>query len=240
MTDMKITGLKKRMKGSGAYIALAVCMIGIGACGWLTIGKNATDNTDNTVNNTVDPNNSSSFIADSTSSYYETVDVGKVITNSEEEKTDNSSNSSGDDTSSEPEQMAEYFVLPLTGEILKPYSLKELQYSATFNDWRLHNALDIAAENGAVIRAASDGTVADIYDDAQLGKVIKIEHPNDIVTVYCGIKTAYVKKGETVGINQDIGNLGEIPCESADKPHLHFAVIKNGVYTSPLEVLKME
>ena len=42
---MKITGLKHSLKGKGSYIALAICMIGIGACGWLTIGKNVDDHT---------------------------------------------------------------------------------------------------------------------------------------------------------------------------------------------------
>ena len=50
----------------------------------------------------------------------------------------------------------------------------------------------------------------------------------------------YVEKGDVVGVNQDIGVLGEIPSESADKSHLHFAVIKDGAYVSPLEIVNME
>ena len=89
--------------------------------------------------------------------------------------------------------------------------------------------------------------VSALYAAAQIedytlpdGKVIKIDHSNGIFTLYCGIKTAYVKKGDIVGINQDIGNLGEIPCESVEKSHLHFAAIKDGVYISPLELVKFE
>ncbi|MBQ5890569.1 MAG: hypothetical protein IIW73_06440, partial [Clostridia bacterium] len=69
---MKITGLKHSLKGKGSYIALAICMIGIGACGWLTIGKNVDDHT-------AKVDKTASFIKSDTTSYNDTVNVGKVI-----------------------------------------------------------------------------------------------------------------------------------------------------------------
>ncbi len=233
---MKITGLRNTLKGYGSYIALAICMIGIGACGWLAIGKNISGDS-------TDLANMSSFIADNTPSYNDTVKAGVVVSGviTESSESPQSAQSKASEISSEePNTIADFFVLPLTGEILKPYSLKEMQYSATFADWRLHNALDIAGKKGATICSAGDGRVSDVYDDAQYGKVMKIDHGNGIITVYCGLSSAYLKKGDVVGINQDIGILGEIPCESADKSHLHFAVIKNGAYISPLEIVKMD
>ncbi len=252
---MKITGLKHRLKGKGSYIALALCMIGLGACGWLTLGKNMD-------NRTAKIDKTSSFISENTSSYNETINVGKVFTpnddsssdesdkNTSSNQLDSAANNTDDETSSvlsedesnssnEP-PVAEHFVLPLTGEIIKPFSLKELQYSETYADWRLHNAIDIAADEGATVHSSGDGVVYDIYTDSKYGKVIKIDHSNGVFTVYCGIKTAYVKKGDIVGINQDIGNVGAIPCESADKSHLHFAAVKDGAYISPLELVKFE
>ena len=244
---MKITGLKHSLKGKGSYIALAICMIGIGACGWLTIGKNVDDHT-------AKVDKTASFIKSDTTSYNDTVNVGKVIIpdtdSSQNEPVDNTASvdqsvtsQKSDETesaASNEQPIANYFVLPLTGEITKPFSLKELQYSETYADWRLHNAIDIAAEQGTTIHSAGDGIVHDIYNDSKYGKVIKIDHSNGIFTLYCGVKTAYVKKGDVVGINQDIGNLGETPCESADKSHFHFAAIKDGVYISPLELVKFE
>lgn len=233
---MTITGLRNTLKGYGSYFALAICMIGIGACGWLAIGKNISGDS-------LDSASMSSFIADNTPSYNDTVKAGVVVSGviTESSESPQSAQSTASKISSEePNTIADFFVLPLTGEILKPYSLKEMQYSATFADWRLHNAIDIAGKNGTTICSAGDGRVSDVYDDAQYGKVVKIDHGNGIITVYCGLSSAYLKKGDVVGINQDIGILGEIPCESADKSHLHFAVIKNGAYISPLEIVKMD
>lgn len=232
---MKLTRLKSHLKGTGSYIALAICMIGIGACGWLTIGKSISEDT-------ADTGSVSSLIIESTPSYNNTVKANTVAsgTVSEDSSSPEAEQTAAEIVSSSEEKPADYFVLPLTGEILKPFSLKELQYSATFADWRLHNALDIAAESGTTVHSASDGTVADVYDDEQYGKVIKISHTNGVTTVYCGLSTAYVKKGDAVGINQDIGTVGEIPCESADETHLHFAIIKDGMYISPLEMVNME
>lgn len=242
MNEMKITGLKGKIKGNGTYIALAICMIGIGACGWFTIGKNAAGN--------ASADTSSVGITADVSSYNKTLKAGAVVSpagtsssgpsSSVSSGNPSSAADSASDSSSTAAVQADYLVLPVTGEILKPFSLKELQYSETFADWRLHNAIDIAADKGAVIRSAGDGTVADVYTDTQYGKVVKIDHGNGIITVYSGLDTVYVKKGETIGINEDIGTLGEIPCESCDKSHLHFAVIKSGAYISPLEAVKME
>ncbi len=241
---MKITGLKGKIKGAGTYIALAVCMVGIGACGWLTIGRNINDDTPAS-------GDTYSLITDATPSYNDTVNVGGTVSGiitaddasdmpQSSEETPSQENSTSIEAEPVQNTVADYFVLPLTGEILKPFSLKEMQYSETFADWRLHNAIDIAGEKNTIIHSAGDGTVLDIYDDAQYGKVVKIDHGNNTTSVYCGLGSVYVKKGEAVGVNQDIGVLGEIPCESADKSHLHFAVIKDGAYISPLEVMNME
>ncbi len=233
---MKISGLKN-FKGAGTYIALAVCMVGIGACGWLTIGRNINSNKPASAD-------TYSVISDSATSYNDTVDVGATVSDVADNIVSNptsvSSTVSETESATTQNTVAEYFVLPLTGEILKPFSLKEMQYSETYADWRLHNAIDIAGEPNAIIRAAGDGIVTDIHIDAQLGKVLKIDHGNNIKTVYCGLGTVYVEKGDVVGVNQDIGVLSEIPSESADKTHLHFAVIKDGAYVSPLEIVNME
>ncbi len=233
---MKISGLRK-FKGAGTYIALAVCMIGIGACGWLTIGRNIGDDK-------LSSADTYSVISDNVTSYNDTVNVGATVSGIAENivSAPSSESSTVTDVSSTVTQntVAEYFVLPLTGEILKPFSLKEMQYSETYADWRLHNAIDIAGEKNTIIHSSGDGIVTDIHLDAQLGKVLRIDHGNNIITVYGGLGTVYVEKGDVVGVNQDIGVLGEIPSESADKSHLHFAVIKDGAYISPLEIVNME
>ena len=55
---------------------------------------------------------------------------------------------------------------------------------------------------------------------------------------YCGLETMDVKAGDTVKAGQKIGTVGTTPCESADDPHLHFAVKKSGKWIDPLTIFE--
>ena len=115
-----------------------------------------------------------------------------------------------------------------------------LQYSATFNDLRIHLGVDITAETGSEVLASGDGTVTKIYSDALLGKIIEIDHGNGITLKYCGLSDTAVSEGDYVTIGDKIATLGSVPGESADTPHLHLEAYKNGKIASPLKALNLE
>ncbi len=135
---------------------------------------------------------------------------------------------------------ANFFVMPLTGEIIKPYSDTELQYSLTLGDWRLHKAVDIKGVTGDRINAAGDGTVTAVYSDALYGLTVEINHGNDVVATYSGLETATVKVGNVVGVNMEIGTLGKIPCECVETTHLHFSVKIGDKTVSPLNIIGVD
>lgn len=144
-------------------------------------------------------------------------------------------------TESETEQETEkpIFVLPVVGNILKGYSDSALQYSATYNDMRLHTGVDISCAKNTNIKSACSGTVKSIVDDANLGKIITIEY-NNILIKYCGMGNAIVSEGDKVTAGDFIGVSGEIPSECADKPHIHIEVLVDGKSVSPLSMLGLE
>lgn len=134
---------------------------------------------------------------------------------------------------------ATFFTMPVGGEIIKNYSDTDLQYSKTYKDWRLHCALDIAAEKGTQVHASGNGKVTNVYEDSLLGNVVEIDHGNGIVAYYCGLNSALVKVGQTVEVGKTIGGIGEIPSESSDAMHLHFAVKVNGKTQNPVKALNL-
>ena len=134
---------------------------------------------------------------------------------------------------------ATFFVMPLTGEVLKECKTDELQYTVTYGDWRLHTGVDIAGALGAEVHAAGDGTVVSVKEDTKWGLTLVVNHGNGILATYCGLAAPLVKEGDTVAANQTIATLGEIPCESVEPVHLHLEMTKENTPVDPLHIMGM-
>ncbi len=129
-----------------------------------------------------------------------------------------------------------FYKYPLSDKTVKTYS-EELVYDETMEDYRAHTAVDFAGKAGDEVVCINDGLVLSVEDSALYGKVVKIDHGANLVAVYSGLDKVLVKKGQTVAIGQKIGSLGTIPCESAEKPHLHLETLLNKKYVDPLVVM---
>ncbi|MBQ5823995.1 MAG: M23 family metallopeptidase [Clostridia bacterium] len=130
------------------------------------------------------------------------------------------------------------FNLPLGTEILKDYSDGEMVSSKTMGDWRVHNGIDFTGADSAEILAIQKGKVTNVYEDPMWGIVVEIDHENTMTAKYCGLKGGTtVSKGDTVKKGEVIGQLGTIPVEQADEPHLHLEITVNGVIVDPLAAM---
>ena len=130
------------------------------------------------------------------------------------------------------------FCLPMSTEILKDYSDGEMVFSQTMNDWRIHNGIDFTGQSGSEVRAVQRGTVKAVYDDELWGTVVEIDHGNEMIVKYCGLtKPSTLPVGTEVRKGQAIGELGEIPVEAAEEPHLHVEITVNGKTVDPLAAM---
>ena len=127
--------------------------------------------------------------------------------------------------------------MPVAGSVGKNFSDKTLQYSKTYGDMRLHLGIDLQAKEGQDVVSATNGTVKDIYDDELWGKTVVIDHGFGVTARYCGLKNVTVSKGEKIGVGIKIGVVGTVPCEREDPSHIHIAIIKDGKYVSPVDLL---
>lgn len=129
--------------------------------------------------------------------------------------------------------------LPIAGELQKEFSVDELLWDETMQDWRTHNGIDIAAEEGTEVVAAAPGTVMEAYEDEMYGTTVKVMHDDNVVTVYKNLAKTVVGKDDILDEGQMIGTVGNTGSfETAQTPHLHFEVILEDKNINPLDFIK--
>ena len=85
-----------------------------------------------------------------------------------------------------------------------------------------------------------DGTVKEIKEDNILGKVIEVEHANNIRTVYYLLNEVMVKQGDLVTQGQIIGLSGKCKLETGKTNNLLFEVYQNGNLMNPEKFYEMD
>lgn len=182
---------------------------------------------------------------------------------SEETKTSDESNSNPKDFSSQtdesklsvdtsskvpaidslnPKESSHSFISPLANKnakITNPYSMDKLIYSVTLDQYMTHQGIDIEAPEDSQVLAIHEGTVTAIYNDDRYGTSIEITHPNKIISIYSNLSSAdMVEVGDVVTKGQIIGGVGSTGLFEALEPsHLHFELIKEGLYVNPADYI---
>jgi len=215
--------------GKGYYIALILCAVAIGISGYMYY----------TSSNTEEPAKQQEVIA-ATQPAEKQEDIPVVATQPQEQETAPSTKATEPKVEVKPKKMQT--VSPVEGEIISVYAMDSLTYNATTRDWRTHNGVDIAAEEGSAVRAAADGTVYTVYADDSLGMTVVIRHADGYVTTYaCLAEEVAVAPGDTVKAGQKIGCAGTSALlESAIGCHVHFSVSCNDKPVDPAQFLAQE
>ena len=179
---MKYTQYSRKRSGSSAfYIVIALCLIVIGVIAWFAF--KAMQNNDNMPRDTSSVKSEFESKIDEFSSDFDSYIESEPSTPSQMPGNNSSANKPAKNehpTSTETEKVKAYS-MPVNGEILKDFSTKALQYSATFNDMRMHAAVDIAALEGTMVSACCDGIVKDVEASADFGKTVTVDHGDGLV-----------------------------------------------------------
>lgn len=131
------------------------------------------------------------------------------------------------------------YTMPLTGELQREFSVDELLWDDTMQDWRTHNGIDIASDVGTEVDTAAAGKVINAYEDETYGLVVKVQHADGVVTVYKNLEKIVVEKDDVLDQGQMIGTVGNKGAfEIAQRPHLHFEVIVEDKNINPLDLIK--
>lgn len=129
----------------------------------------------------------------------------------------------------------EYYIWPVAGPVDVPYSMDALAYSTTMRDWRTHDGVDIAAEQGTQVKAVSDGTVTAVFSDDLFGTTVELTHRSGLITTYANLAAQpAVAVGDHVGVGQVLGSVGDTAlCEIGQVSHLHLSMSLDGKSVDP-------
>ncbi len=237
---------KENRKLPGFYIAVCCCVLAIGAAGYFTQKKETQDSgiTVSKAEITPTPIPTKAPALPTIAPVADT--VPSSVPQAEESKPVIAEAPKADYTEDNPDMEASVtvnaeetlsFVQPAVGEILAQYSDKPM-YNDVLGDWRTHDGVDIAVNEGGSVCAAADGTIDKITYDA-MGCCVTLTHSDGYVTKYRQLESAgefqegaAVKKGDVIGV------IGKNSAETTSAPHLHFEIYKDGECLNPVDVIK--
>ena len=221
------------MKKNGFYICLALCVLGVGLAVFIGLGNEEGDTKD-------DNSESVQHVQPPQTEKPSPTPEAGATPSAAPEETDTMQETPAE---SEKPTIATTSTkisiqLPLDGEITKEFSGETLVYNSTLNMWMTHNGIDIASSSDTQVKAALAGEVAAVYTDENKGTIVEISHANGYKTIYTGLAEAGVEKGALVNPGTALGSVGTPAFESAQGPHLHFELLRNGNYVDPVEYLQ--
>ncbi len=123
------------------------------------------------------------------------------------------------------------FINPITGIVSSKFGSRESEYQKVTG---YHTGVDVAAEEGTIIKASMEGIVELVSSEGDYGNHINIRS-NNVSTLYSHCSKIFVKEGQIVGQGQEIGAVGNTG--NSTGPHLHFEIRIDDRFVDPLKIL---
>lgn len=224
MDKIKFAKVKSFLKGKGFIGALCLSIVAIGISTYIAYDSALGDIKSQ---ESLSPETSAAAVDNNVSGVPKTDEQTSDDTQSD----DSSAEQVNNFVSSTAER-----VMPIDGEIITPYSNGELVKSETLGVWKTHDGIDVAAEYGTEVKAASAGVVTSIKDDPLWGICVVIDHYDGYEGHYYGLdKSLMVKEQSEVEAGEIIGKTAAFDCESKLEPHLHFGIKCDDKWINPSE-----
>ena len=105
----------------------------------------------------------------------------------------------------------------------------------TTGQYKFHNGVDLANNQGTPIYAARSGKVTVDTYGSTYGYYVTINHGDGYSSLYAHMTRSVVDKGDTVKKGQLIGYMGSTGRSTG--PHLHFSIFYNGSSVNPMNYI---
>lgn len=125
------------------------------------------------------------------------------------------------------------FIKPVEGTISSKFGQREPTTSTVPKN---HTGVDIAANMGTKIIAATGGEVVLASEEGDYGKHLKIQI-GEVSIIYAHCNNLYVKQGDIISQGQEIAEVGSTG--NSTGPHLHFEIRLSEKIVDPEKILEL-
>jgi len=138
-------------------------------------------------------------------------------------------------TVSRPADPLMYMNKPVNGKVVANFGW---QTHPILKQEMMHEGIDIEAPIGTSVRVSAPGKVTTVTDSAQYGKIVIVQHGQEIETVYGHLGEVLVKAEDVVSQGQVIAKVGKTGMVNASV--LYFEIREGGKPIDPMTRLKGE
>ncbi len=141
---------------------------------------------------------------------------------------------------------------PFTSDVPNGFPIDSVLYSVDLSDLptipvhymtNTYPGIDITSKKGKSVVTSADGVVKEVsLDNKDYGKYILVEHNDEYSTLYASLDAVSVKPGDPVKQGEKLGTVGTsmvVHAVARAIPRVHYAVRKNGAWTSPYKFIKL-
>ncbi len=128
---------------------------------------------------------------------------------------------------------------PIKGDVIKKYSMDKVTYFETLGQYKVNDALIIAATEGMEVKSAVKGVISSIEEDEETGITVTVDIGDGYQVVYGQLKDVTKKKGSTVKAGEVIGSIAK-PTKyySVEGTNLYLKVLQDEEPINPLLLLR--
>ncbi|QXE89134.1 M23 family metallopeptidase [Geomonas subterranea] len=120
--------------------------------------------------------------------------------------------------------LPERLIIPVKGATKSDWNAKSFWFSP-WGKSGVHKGIDIFAQEGVPVIAASSGLVVQAGFTPGGGNVVSVLGPKWRVHYYAHLKSINVTNGEFVSQGSKLGTVGSTGNAAGKQPHLHYAII---------------
>ena len=128
---------------------------------------------------------------------------------------------------------------PVSGNVIRKYSMDSLVHYATLAQWKVSPAMLISAEEGEEVTCAADGIVTSIEENEETGITVTSSIGDGYTLIYGQIEDLTIGEGDTIEKGQIIGKLSKpTRYNSIEGPSLYIQLLNGEETLDPMLCLE--